>query len=360
MEKLDPKTKYWLEDNKDKFYIGGAVLALGLIGLGAFTYFNKENNYNIGEGVEVVMADYILTHKENGDLELLDVDKNESVSTYDMEDDAITFHGENLDEMFIYDNNKIQSVNIDADGELSLIDVLNISTDITDVIDVQKGGENYGFLTPNDLIITDKDGTPIIVFEDNEANVYHLADRGVYLAVDTEIHFVDYEDSQTQYIDIGDVTTKFSQHGDTIVARNDFGSGEDIESVLNMEDGNLFIDDLKRVQYENKIDILTPQTENQLVYIQLNTNDDGEITRQDLATLSINEKSETDENIHLSDFTLPLDTTETFGEDKTLSSRGFIYDETETGLRIIEMRNGREATRLSNERIKNFVPIYTK
>ena len=349
--------KYWLEDNKDKLYIGGAVVALGLLGVGIYNFVDKDKEYNIGEGVEITMADYMLTQKLDGDLALVDVEENEVTSTYNLHDDSLTFYGENLDEMYVYIDNSVSSVSVKEGGELELVNGITVP-ELENVGAIQTGGGHFGFLTPEELVITNENGEPVIVFEDNESNVYHLTDKGVYLAMDTEIHFVDYGEGETKYIDIGDVTTKFSRHGETIVARNDFGKGEDTQTVLNIENGDLHIDELKRVQYDNKLDINVPANENQIVYIQHVVNKDGDITRQDLATLSVNEEFDTEETVNLSDFTLPLDTLEEFSEESTIASRGFLYDDTGDSIRIIEMRNGREATRLSTGDIQRFIPIY--
>ena len=360
MKSLNPKMKYWLEDNKDKLMIGGAVLALGIVGFGAYSLIDKDKNYQVGEDIEVAMADYLLTQRSDGDLELYNIEDNESISTYDLESNAIAFYGEELDSLYVYENDTVRQAKI-ADGEIHFDEALAVP-ELNDVQAIQVGGGHFGFLTPQELVITNDAGEPIIVFEDNEANEYQLTDKGIYLAMDTETHFVDYADGETKYIDIGDVTTKLSQHGDTIVARNDFGSGENVQTVLNIKDGDLLIDNLKRVPFDGKLDLQVPRSENQLVYIHYTRNKQDEITRQDLATIPIHMEldGEETEDIDLKEFTLPLESKETFTESSAIASRGFLYDDTGNGLRIVEMRNGREAARLNVNDSQLFVPIYLK
>lgn len=358
---MKPQTKYWLEENKDKFYIGGAVLALSALVIGGYWYFNNEQNYDVGESVSITMADYLLTQRDDGHLETISVSENEAVATLNLNDGDVVFRGEELDTLYVYDASYVHQVTVSDDGEMGLVDGIAMP-DMSDVAYASTNGSHFGFLTDDDLVITDSEGEVLLVFEDRATEVYQLSDEGVYLSHDNEIHFVNYNEGDTQYIDMGDETTRFSKHGDTIVARNNFGQGNDIETVLNMTDGSLLIDEVKRMPYDNKIDVLIPQEDTQLVYVETRTNNEGVITRQDLATIAVKADMDADETVDLSDFTLPMETTEAFSPDKTLASRGFLYDWTESGIRIIEMRNGREITRLStqSEESQLYVPIFNK
>lgn len=356
---MNPKVKYWLEDNKDKLYMGGATLAVVAASVGGYMFFNRNQTYNTDEGVSVNLASHILSQRGDGDLELVSVEDNEAVSSMTINDEAVLFRGENLDTLYAYEDGQVFQVAVDDNTNLNYINGIAMP-EMEGVLQAQTNGEAYGFLTSDELIVTDNAGDTLLVFEDRATDVFQLAEHGVYLGVDNEIHFVSFEDGETQYIDIGDETTRFSKHGDTIVARNNFGSGEDVETVLNMDDGSLLIDELKRLPYDGKVDVLVPQSENQLVYVQTRYNDDDTIARQELATMSVSTNVEADEDIDLSDFTLPMETTEAFAWYKTLASNGFVYDWTDTGLRIIEMRNGREASRIAmhSEEPQLFVPIY--
>lgn len=358
---MKPQTKYWLEDNKDKLYIGGAVLALSILVAGGYTYFNSDQDYDTGESVSITMADYLLTQRNDGHLETISVENNEPVATLNLNDDNVVFRGEQLEGLYVYDEDAVHRVNVSEDGTMGLVDAIPMP-DISGVTHASTNGTQFGFLSEDDLVVTDATGEVLLVFEDRATDIYQLANEGIYLSHGDEIHFVSYGDGDTQYIDMGDSTTRFSQHGSTVVARNDFGQGNDIETVINMSDGSLLIDELKRMPYDNKVDVLVPQEDSQLVYIQTRTNSDGDITRQDLATIAVEADVKSDETIDLADFTLPMETTEAFSSEKTMASRGFLYDWTDSGIRIIEMRNGREVTRLNTHSSETqlYVPIFNQ
>lgn len=351
--------KYWFEEHKQQVGIAGAAILAVLVLLGLWFWFSRDNEYNEEDGVAIQLADYVLARRGDGHLELIDVEDNEVVDTMNLSNDFTVFRGDHLDMLYIYDTESVQEVVV-GDDQLTTFNTVSMP-EMENVEYIEQGGDHFGFLTEDELIVADSDGNTALVFEDRVTDVFHLGDEGVYLSVDNEIHFVSY-DEETTYIDLGDETTRFSQHGETVVSRNNFGSGEDVESVINMTDGSLYIDHLSRMPFSGKVDLQVPRNENQLVYVEYTEDGDGELVRQDLATISISQAEEldSDEEVDLADFTLPMETTEEFADYKSLAVRGFVYDWTDTGVRIIEMRNGREVTRLNthSEEVQLYVPIY--
>lgn len=356
---MNPKYKYWLEDNKDKLYIGGAVLALVAVIGGSYWLTQRDRSYNVGEDIEVAMADYLLTQEESGELKTVKVKDGKSSASYELDKDALTFTGDNLSDMYVYLDDEIQLIEVDDKGQIELTNSIDVP-ELEEVSMIKTNGSKFGLLTPTELVVIDDKGKELVRFDDNLSDIFHVSDKGVYLGEANEIHFIDYEKQKTEYVDIGDKTTNITEHADTIVARNDFGSGNELETLLNIDDGSLHIDELKRVQSENKIELMVPNNDNQLAFIKTFTDKEDKITRQALATISITEESkEADDNyINLNDFTLPLETKEPF-TNKGKAIRGFIYDEVTDGLRVIEMRNGREVSRLDTGDILNFSPIYS-
>lgn len=356
---MNPKIKYWLEDNKDKLYIGGAGVALVGLLAGAFVLMTRDTTYKQTDTVGITLADYVLAQKADGAIQSFALGDNKNSDTFALSDTAIPFKSENLDGLYLYDQGTVSKLVVSDKGDLST-ETLFAITDIGDVTHASTSGDRFVFKTADKLVVSDTTGALEMVFENNQSDTYHLADTGIYLALDDAIQFVDFEKGETQYINMGDKTTGFSQHTDTIIARNDFGKGKNTETYLEMTDGSLHINNLKRLPAANKLDIPGPRNENQLVFIETRSNEKEGLARQDLAVLGLDATIDDDEPVNLSDFTLPLDTVEPFSAEKTMSVRGFLYDWTDTGLRVIEMRNGREVTRVQTEQTDAplFVPIY--
>lgn len=355
---MNPKVKYWLEDNKDRLAIGFGVLAMLVIIVGGLTLLQKNNDYTVGEEVGVVLADYLVAQKEDGDLEIIDVNENQVVQhTITLKNDEIVFRGENLNEVFIYYDGTVHRLSI-VDHENITLEAVVMIDGLEDVSNVITGSGYFGFQTPDGLVVADFEGNEVFTYESEDVAMYHLADNGLYIAKGTELHYIDYAEQDTQYIDIGDTITQISQHDDLIIVRNNFGSGEDIETLLYLSDGLLYIDELVRVTYGNKVDIPIPRNENYIAYIHQRVDKEGTVTRQDLETIVL--ESATEEET-ITDITIPLETAEPFSAEKTLAVQGYIYDWTDTGIRIVELRNGREVERINttSDDVQFFVPIHT-
>lgn len=356
---MNLERKYWLEENKDKFLIIGAVITLiGALIIG-FLFFNKERNYVPGNKVEIAMADYLLTHQLENELKTVDVSSGEVVDNQSVNGEALSFIDDELQVMYLYENSKINQVVVDNKGEISINEVVEVPS-YKDVTHIRTNGEYFGLLTPNNLHVIDSEGKEVLSLNEGVSDVYLVTDQGVYLGVENNLYFVSYETKETQYIDVGDRTTKLTQHVGNVIVRNDFGSGKDTETILTIKDGGLLVDNLKRVPHSNKIDLDVPSTESQLVYINKQHNSDGEITRQSMSTVLLSEadsSEKADEDLDLTEFEIKLDSDGGFN-DKAKSIRGFIYDNYGDQVRIIEMRNGREATRVEVGNTDEFVPVY--
>lgn len=342
---MDNNFKYWLEDNKDKLYIAGAVVALLGIVTGGYYLTNKERINNTADEIEYTMADYVLSQTQDGAIELYETSKGELLDSLTSSEEAITFTGDSLDTAYLYAGDTVSVINVE-DESIVLGEEIPIG-EVKGVLNVQTNGDKFGFLTEDELVVFNAEGESVLVYDDNPTGVFHVTDEGMYMSVDNEIHYIEYDSGETEYIDIGDVTTKFSQHGGSIIARNNFGSGENTESILNIEEDSLFINNLKRVQHENKIDLNVPSNENHISMIQYTKSSSDKITKQELVSVAIDNThsdSESENLVRSEDFTVELDSLEAFTPQAKLA-KGYIYDNADNQLRIIEMNNGREAKR---------------
>lgn len=356
---MDNNFKYWLEENKDKFYIGGAIVALVGIVLGGYFVLNKGSNNNLDGSIKYTMADYILNQNEDGLIELYETDDGKLLDSVESSVETISFTDDNMETTYLYSDDKISTVSINGSDKIELTDKLDVK-DIENVVKVRTNGDKFGLLTDDELIILDNEGKTLLIHDDNPTDVFQLADDGVYMSVDNEIHYIKYDDGSTEYVDIGDITTKITSHGNSIIARNNFGSGKNTESIINIKKDGLFINNLKRVQHENKIDLNVPSNENHISLIQYSLSPNDKITKQELVSVAIDNTKDDSDSADLvvgKDSSVELDTTEPF-TPQVKSIKGFIYDTTEDGLRIIETNNGREAKRLPIKEITNYFPMF--
>lgn len=352
---MENNFKYWLEDNKDKLSIAGAVVALAGIVMGGYYLVNKERNNNVGNTIEYTMADYVLSKTEDGPIELYETDKGELLDSFKSDESSMTFTDDSLDMAYLYSGDKVSVINIEND-KIVLGDEILVG-EMDDVLNIQTNGDKFGFLTKEELVVFNSEGESVLVYDDNPTSVFHVTDDGMYISIDNEIHYIKYEDGETEYVDIGDLTTKITQHGDSIIARNNFGSGKDTESIINIKQDSLFINNLKRVQHENKIDLDVPSNENHISMIQYTTSSNDKITKQELVSVAIDNTYSDNGSEDLTksdDFKIELDTVEPFTPQAKLA-KGYIYDQTETGIRIFEMNNGREVKKLVMPESTNYI-----
>lgn len=358
---MKPETKYWIEDNKEKLSIAGAVVILIIVITVSFFFYNKQRDYAPGGGdIEIEMADFILAHSEDDALKLFDTESGDALDSLEIGKNDITFYGSNLTDMYLYQNKKINKIEVDKRGNITT-ELITDTPDYADIINVKTNGNYFGFLTPKNIHVLNNTGEEVLSISDNTTDVYSVTEKGIYLGIDHDLYFVSYEDQEKQYIDIGDKTTKITEHNGTIVVRNDFGSGKDTESILNLTDGSLHVDSLKRVPFDNKLDLEVPSTEGQLVYVNQVKNKEDKITRQTLSTIVFDEINSDvngeNDDLDLTEFEIPVDSDGIFTPDAK-SIKGFIYDSNGNELRILEMRNGREVTKLNIGETTNYVPAY--
>lgn len=356
---MDKNFKYWFEDNKDKFYISGAAVALVGIIIGGYYIVNKENDEKLPDALEYSMADYLLTQNEKGKIELYETDEGKLLDSVKSDEEGVTFADDSLSKFYLYSDNKVQSVDIANGDKIELNDTFKTSG-FDNIVKIRTNGNKFGFLTEEELIIVDENGNSLLVYDESPTDVFQMTDEGVYLSVDNEIHYVKYEDGATEYIDIGDLTTKISQHGPSIIARNNFGSGNDVESILNIKKDSLLINNLKRVQNENKIDLIVPSNENHISLIQFSQSSNNKVTKQELVSVAIDNTKNTNDTEDLSEgknSTVEINSLEPFTPLAKMM-KGFVYDTTIDGIRIIEAVNGREAKRLPIKDIASYLPVF--
>lgn len=341
--------KYKFEDNKKQIMAGlSAVLGVALIG-GGIWIFNRDRLYDETAGPEIILADYLLSHNSSGELDLYSIEDNTLLDTLALPKNVLVTKNQNLDGAYVYDKDgAMLSHVVIKNDKVSLEAVRQMEKGLRDSLEKATGfdtdGERFAFVSPESIVVLNEKTVITETDEEwKEADAWTLSDSGLYVAKGEKMSYVDFESGKKTEIEVGDTSTRLHKNGNYIMAHNNFGSGLDNSIILRLQPDSLHIEELKEVDSLNYVKPLVAGNENQLIFLSINYNDEGDaLSKKLIVQNAVGTEKEANPIV------LDLSTEGNMTDETTLARNGFLYhiDPKTKSISVSELRNGREFKRV--------------
>lgn len=367
MDKYELKYKW--EENKRNILAGaGLVAGLALIGGGIFM-MTQNFFYDETAGPEIILADSLLTHNNEGQLDLYQIEEDKHLDTIALPETFLLGSNQNLDQTYVYDKDKgaLSRVEVDKD-KLSYEEVHtfdeSIAGELKEAVAFETTDEQFAFYTPDAFyVVDDKMTTHTIPLEEEvEVNAWSLGTEGLYYAEGDHLAYVDLASKAEERVELGDKTSRIHGSGRSVMVHNNFGSKLGKSVLFRLQPNNLHIEEIKNIDSFFFEKPRVPADENQIVYLDIERNEEGTAIRKQLIVQ--NAVSVEDEEVN-KPTVMELTATGEFKEDHTLASNGFLYNYEEGEyVGVSEIRNGRQYKAVTvknmNEKLPYFLPVYNK
>lgn len=361
--------QYKWEENKRKILAGVGVFAGFVLVGGGIMMLTYNRLYNETAGPQVMLAKNVLVHGKEGTLDLYAIEEGEKIDSLSLPESFLLSANQNLDKTYVYDKTSGKLQRVSADDDELVVDLVkdvddSLLSELIKATDFEATDEWFAFKTEDAFhVIHNEDETKrmIRIDDDEEITAWSINDQGLYTADGDFLSFVNFEEAKERRIEIGDTTTSLHPIGEYMMAHNDFGSSKDESILLRITGGSLHIEELKSLGAMDYVKPQVPADENQLVFIDVDRNEEGTAVRKRLIVqnaISVDDK-QIDEPL-----TLELTTKGDFNTSQLLASNGFLYnyEDKEQTIGISELRNGREYKTLfldsMNEKLPYFLPLY--
>lgn len=263
--------KYKLEENKDKFLLGGiGVVAIAGIGLGVI-YLNSESQAIDKKGgtVETKLADALVFKTNEGDLGSFDMSKKSITAQLKLDEKDLIGEYNTGNQLYVYQNEQksFSQVSV-AQDKMSL-------TKVHELKDDSKTGEVLSFhSTLDNVFIRAEKGYFILnksqdlveldktIFENAKSTL--LTSEGLYSSTGNEIHFIDLNGLNKRKINLQDDVYHLTEKGDSVYAYSNFGSGVKKQMLVKINDGSLELEKVMKISGTKMSPTLSASDESQL------------------------------------------------------------------------------------------------
>lgn len=364
MDKYELKYKW--EENKRNILSGvGLTAGLALVGGGIFM-LTQNFMYDETAGPEVILAEHLVVHNDQGKLDLYDIEEEAAVDSLALPEEFLIGANQNLDETYVYDKDKATIYRVDVEKDKLAYDaVRDFDEGFAEKLDkattFETTDEHFAFQSADGfLVVNDEDTKNIKV--DGEIDTWNLSDSGIYYAQGEELSFIDFAEQKEKTIEIGAKTSRIHPNGKSMMVHNTFGSGLGSSILLRLPQEGLHIEEMQNVDSIYYTVPRVPGDENQLVYLDVERNDEGTALRKQLIVrnaVTVEDEEENEATV------LELTGEGNFLEPHTLASNGFLYNYEEGKfIGISEIRNGRQYKTVPvtnmNKQNPYFLPVYSK
>lgn len=362
MDKYELKYKW--EENKRSILSGvGLTAGLALVGGGIFM-MTQNFLYDETAGPEVVLAEHLVVHNDKGELDLYDIEDEKAVDSLALPKEFLIGSNQNLDQTYVYDKDEAKLYRVDVEKEeLSFESIYAFDDVLGEMLKKSTGfettDEQFAFQSKEGFLIVNDEETKDIAV-DGDVDAWSLSDAGLYFAQGDNVSFVDFEDEKEHTIEIGAKTSRIHPNGRSMMVHNTFGSNLGSTILLRLPQEGLNIEEMRNIDSIYYTVPKVPGDENQLVYMDIERNEEGTALRKQLIVRNAVTVEDEEENKEL---VLELTGEGNFLEDHTIASNGFLYNYEEGQfIGVSEIRNGRQykTVPVTNMSTNNpyFLPVY--
>lgn len=357
--------KYWWEENRRNFLAGTGLLAgIALMGVGILM-LTKDYFYDHTAMPDVLLAEHLIVHNDKGELDLYSIEDEKRMDSLELPENFIVAANQDLDITYVYDKDEGLLNRVDISKDKLSYKALHefdegYANALSKTLALQTTDENFAFHGEDGFVVVNDQGvTEYDVKED--VDVWNLSDAGLYYAVDDSLSFIDFAEDKIETIEIGAPTSHIHPNGLSMMVHNTFGEGMGESILLRLPQKGLFIEEMKNVESIFYTKPRVPGDENQLIYLDIERNDEGNALRKQL--LVRNAVTVEDESNEV--LSIELTGNGNFIEAHTLASNGYLYNYEEGEfIGVSEIRNGRqyktiEVTNMNKEQ-PYFLPVYGK
>ena len=350
--------KYKIQKHKKNIILGLSVVFVGVAGLGVYTMVKnsktqpevKEETY---KDTAVRKAKYIIGANENGNIDLINTKDGKVLQTINLPNGSKYSRSNSLDEVMAYNNNKFYSIKLNKD-KLEDKEICSIDENIN--------VKDFKFSTSFIVVNTGKDFKAISIKDKSIKSInvdnisdYVVVDNNLVYAKDDCIYTVDLNTMSNKKIKIGDITEGLIVLKDGVVAINNFGSGKNTTTLLELNAETLNIDNSKAHNNSNVYAVTCDNDDVSVGFLDKTTQNG--VDTQSYYSINLEDKT----NMSNKKVPLPVSQTDKSNEkdinkDNTVATKGYMYTNKDGNINIFDLRAGAPDT-VINTKDTFFMPV---
>lgn len=329
--------KYTFEKNKQKILLGLSAVTLGVAGVGVYFLVNSMDKevpkdetpiYVDGNNIK---AEYIIGANEDGVIDLIKLETNEVVDAKKLKSGKSVLYSRSndLEKLLAFNSGKFISI-VEEEGKLIEKDVFELSTD-KEILDFKFSDKYIVSRTEDGLLISAIESKETDEIEVKDVDAYIIVGNKLVYAETENIHAYDLETKEGAEINIGDVTQSLTEHNGNVIVFNEFGSGKEKSTILNIKSGDLYIESVHRHDNKTIMPITNDSDDEVISYIDQSANAQKTMSHYQL---TMGDK-ETKNRADLSN--LGTDSEVEFTEENTVSTKGYLYTQGDGEIKIFRL-----------------------
>lgn len=326
--------KYTLQKNKQKILLGVAFITVIGAGFGMYTLINRpdtEVTEEVYEDVNMRKADYIFMVDKAGSIDLYGTEEEKVVDTLNLNlSNTLFARSSNLESIMLFGNNSFYEVS-EKEGKLESEEVIKFDKKINDFIFTNK--YIIGFSSDKFYCIN-RESSSIKEYDIANVESKVLFEDNLVYSIGNFVYSIDLTSNDKPIsIDLGDKTEGLFVMNGKIISYNNFGSGNNITTILKLNADNLYIDYAEKHNNSN-LSALTMDDDDDTIKFIDSTNKNNVILSSHY-TMTVNEDSKNSKvRVSLADSQTELN----YNADNTVSTKGYFYNQHDGLLNIFDLR----------------------
>jgi len=331
--------KYTLEKNKQKIFIGLSALGLGVVGVGVYFLVNSVHHHTPIEETPIIVdannvkAKFIIGADTSGVIDLISLETNEVVKTKTLDEakNVLYARSNDLEKVLALNNGKFVSI-VEENGELVEKVIFELKTDKA-ILDFKFSDKYMVSRTEDSLLVSSVEDKDTFEIEVKEVDAYLVIEDKLIYAETEKVHTYDLKTKETKEIDLGAVTKALVEHNGNVIVFNEFGSGKEKSTILNIKSTDLYIESAHRHDNKNLIPVANDSDDSVISYLDESDNAKKVLSHYQLSIDKNGKETKSRADLSHASFSDGFK----FTEENSVSTKGYLYTTDKGEIKIVRL-----------------------